>query len=232
MSNEELVFPRIRGISASLLVLTSVLFTGCQSIHTAARESNLKEVKRQLAWGANPNSRDWFTVETPLIEAAANGHADVVKLLIQSGADVNLQGEAWYGPLHRACENGHVEVAKILLENGADVNLFHHHRPIHYAVMNGNTELAEILFAYGADVSAKGNDGATPLHIAVSDRQLEMVRWLLSKGADVNARAGSDLTPLHWAAGRNNVTVGRLLLEHGADPTGVSKEFLRSCYNR
>lgn len=223
-----------RIIVLSLLILTSTVLTGCMSIHTAAREGNLKEVRRQLAWGVNVNGSHFFTRETPLIEAASNGHADVVKLLIENGADVNLKGEAWYGPLHAAAAKGHIEVVKILLENGADVNIFHHNKPLHNAAMNGHIEVAEILLAYGADINAKGTDEASPLHTAVSNNQLAMVKWLLSKGANVNPIAAYGCTPLQAAARRNNVEIGRILLEDGADPTlecngrRISDKFLKA----
>ena len=220
-------------IGISLLILTSTILTGCMSIHTAAREGNLKEVRRQLAWGANANKRNFFTRDTLLIEAADNGHVDMVKLLIENGADVNLKGEAWYGPLHAAAANGHIEVVKILLENGADVNIFHQNKPLHNAAMNGHIEVAEILLDNGADINAKGTDEAAPLHTAVSNSQLVMVKWLLSKGANVNPIGAYGCTPLHSAARRKNVEIGKILLEHGANPTlecngrRISDEFLR-----
>jgi len=221
-------------IGLSLLILTSTVLTGCMSIHTAAREGNLKEVRRQLAWGVNVNRRHFYTRDTLLIEAAANGHLDVVKLLIENGADVNLKGEAWYGPLHAAASKGYIEVVKILLENGADVNIFQQNKPLHNVAMNGHIEVAEILLAHGADINAKGTDEAAPLHTAVSNNQLAMVKWLLSKGANVNSRASYNCTALHSAARHNNVEIGKILLEHGADPTlecngrRISDEFLKA----
>ena len=133
---KKLFFNSTRIIIVSLLASVSTVLTGCMSIHTAARQGNLKDVRRQLAWGVNVNERHFFTRDTILIEAADNGHLNVVKLLIEKGADVNLKGEAWYGPLHAAAAKGHIEVVKILLENGADVNIFHQNKPLHNAAMN------------------------------------------------------------------------------------------------
>ena len=223
-----------RIITVSLLVSVSTALSGCTSIHTAAREGNLKEVRRQLAWGVNANKRHFFTRDTLLIEAADNGHMDVVKLLIENGADVNLKGEAWYGPLHAAAAKGHIEVVKILLENGADVNIFHQNKPLHYTAMNGHIEVARILLAHGADINAKGTDEAAPLHTAVSNNRLAMLKWLLSQGANVNPRAAYGCTPLHFAAFGNNVEIGKILVEQGADPAlecngrRVSDEFLKA----
>ena len=59
---------------------------------------------------------------TALHLAAANGHVDVVKVLIQNGADVNAVDEYKFTALHLAARHGHVDIAKVLIENGADVN--------------------------------------------------------------------------------------------------------------
>ena len=208
---------KMRFVSLFLLVSALISFNGCMSIQTAARRGNLKEVERQLALGVNANSRHFFTQDTPLIEAAYNGHVETVKLLIDRGADVNLKGEAWYGPLHAAAMGGHVEVVKLLLGNGADVNIFHHDKPLHYAAKNGHIEVAEMLLARGADINAKGMSEQTPLGNTVSNRQVEMVKYLLSKGADVNARANYGCTPLHRAVSGRNMELVKLLLEHGAN---------------
>ena len=56
--------------------------------------------------------------------ASNNGHAEVVKLLITNGADVNATGvgEKKMTSLIYASKNGHAEVAELLITNGADVN--------------------------------------------------------------------------------------------------------------
>ena len=207
----------VRVFSFILLATSSMFVDGCMSIQTAAHRGNLKEVERQLAWGVNVNNRHFFTRDTPLIEAAYNGHVEIVKLLIDHGADVNLKGEAWYGPLHAAAMGGHVEVVKLLLDNGADVNIFHQDKPLHFAAKNGHIEVAQILLAHGASINAKGTDEYSPLGTAVSNLQVEMVKYLLSRGADVNAGAIYGCMPLYTAVSERNVELARLLLEHGAN---------------
>jgi len=202
-----------------LLALVSLAFSGCTSIQTAARRGDRRAVERQLALGVNVNSHHFWTSETALIEAASHGHMEIVKLLVDRGADVNMKGEAWYGPLHAASAGGYVEIVELLLDHGADVNIFHHDKPLHYAAKNGHIRVAEILLARGANVNARGMDESTPLGSAVAHRRKEMAEYLLSKGADVNARANYGRTALFTCYANDDVEMGRLLLQHGADAT-------------
>jgi len=224
-------------VAMPLVIVGPLLLTGCGSIHTAARRGDVKAVERRLALGISPNSRHPLTVETPLIEAASAGHLDVVKLLVERGADVNLKGEAWYTPLHCAAYYGHLDVAKFLLEHGADITPFKaqgHNTALHSAASGGHIEMAKLFVARGVDINWKGVDEATALENAAGAGHVEMTRYLLANGADVNSRGIYGRTPLHAAAFRDKVETARILLEHGADPalecngrpvSGPSEEF-------
>jgi ankyrin repeat protein len=59
---------------------------------------------------------------TPLHQAAARGHKEVVELLIAKGADVNAKAENGVAPLHVAAGAGHKEIAELLIAKGADVD--------------------------------------------------------------------------------------------------------------
>jgi ankyrin repeat protein len=210
------------GVLAVVLLLAAAVWQlglGWGSIHAAARRGDAQAVKRRLALGLSPNGRHWLSLDTPLIEAARRGHLDTVKVLVEGGADVNRQGEAWYGPLHCAAFGGHLETVKYLLEHGASVRVFEgHDKPLNSAAQAGHIHVATVLLGRGADINAQGVDGGTPLENAVSYGQIEMVKFLVTNGAQVNARAIYGRTPLHAAAWNDDVAIGRLLLEHGADP--------------
>ncbi|OHT12473.1 hypothetical protein TRFO_17616 [Tritrichomonas foetus] len=60
---------------------------------------------------------------TPLHVAAKNGFADVAKLLIDNGADVNATDNQKQTPLHSAAEDGQDEMCELLLENGAELKV-------------------------------------------------------------------------------------------------------------
>jgi ankyrin repeat domain-containing protein 17 len=59
---------------------------------------------------------------TPLHYAACGGYADVVRVLIKAGANVEEHNENGHTPLMEAASAGHVGVAKILLDSGAGIN--------------------------------------------------------------------------------------------------------------
>jgi ankyrin repeat protein len=196
-------------VAIFLLFLASTLLTGCMSIHTAARGGNLAEIKKQLAWGANPNSKTFWYKDTPLIVAAAYGHTEVVKLLLEKGAQVNMGNEGGETALHYAARHGHTKVMRILLEHGADPKSKGTGcgTPLQWAVRGGQRQSVKTLLDYGVDINQRGTDGETALSTAASEYP-DIVSFLISLGADVNTRADNDCTPLQ-----------RLLLERGADPT-------------
>ena len=106
--------------------------------------------------------------DTPLHDAAYRGYADVVKLLLAAGADVNAKDSFGDTPLHAAAINGQADVVKLLLAAGADVNAkgWIGYTPLHHAAYDGHADVAKLLLAAGADVNARNTVGDTPLDAA------------------------------------------------------------------
>lgn len=245
MTSERKLFSKgVRILSLIMLAAGSAPITGCMSIHTAAETGNASEVKRQLAWGVNPNTGTFpwslrhslLARNKPLHFAAANGHIEVVKLLLDHGAHVSTTNEGGETPLHYATKGGHTEVMTILLDHGADVSAKGTScgTPLQWAARNGQTKAAELLLARGANVNQQGTSGWTALIDAAAHDHIDVVKLLLSRGANPKIRASYGRTALHEAASNDNVEIGRILLAHGADPTAkfngrpVSEEFLKS----
>ena len=114
---------------------------------------------------------------TPLIRAANNGDLEVVKLLLEHGADATLYMADRQTPIHavlagRASEQQALELIRVLQKAGADVNvvaLVNHEEEVrggtalHYAVRKRYKEVIKLLASYGIDLNAKDQDGLTAL---------------------------------------------------------------------
>jgi ankyrin repeat protein len=72
-----------------------------------------------LDQGADPNAKDEGTGATALYESAHLGLEEMTKLLLERGADVNLQGGKFETPLGAAKEGGHLEIVELLVKAGA-----------------------------------------------------------------------------------------------------------------
>ena len=82
-----------------------------------------KKVEHLIKEGADPNTQDnngW----TPLHEVAQRNNIEILRLLLDAGANPNVPGgDENYTPLHDAVEAGHVETIELLIERGADKKL-------------------------------------------------------------------------------------------------------------
>jgi len=153
-----------------------------KTIHKAAKEGNLAEVKRHLGKGVRIDARD-KDGRTPLMWAAR--HLEVVKYLLKKGADVNTREKYGWTPLMWAACKGNLDVVKMLLRKGADVDAKDNEgkTPLMGAAFKGNHDVVILLVAKGADVNARGNgpNGWTPLTCASYNDDLGMIEFLMAK---------------------------------------------------
>jgi uncharacterized protein len=117
----------------------------------AVRKNRIDEVRALLLKGVDVNSRDVFGDNAGLHWAASLGLAEMARLLIDNGADVNVRNEEGYTPLHWAAGEGQKELVVILIIHGADVNA-HNKRgwtPLRWAEAQSQKEIVRILVAAG-----------------------------------------------------------------------------------
>jgi ankyrin repeat protein/beta-lactamase regulating signal transducer with metallopeptidase domain len=89
------------------------------SLHQAARDGDLEQVKSLISRGADVNTMDDRLVGTPLHLAAYYAHHDVVEFLISKGADINARNKWNRTAIDEAVDQGHDEIAELLRTHGA-----------------------------------------------------------------------------------------------------------------
>ncbi len=149
------------------------------------RTGDLREVRKLLDFGINANwwaSR--YNHETALHASAQEGFADILKLLLDRGADVNASTKIGATPLMRAARNGRSEIVRVLLRSRADVQMKDSKglTALHYAAEMGRDETMKLLLQNGAAVNAKTSDGHTALQLAADRGHEGTVRLLKSHG--------------------------------------------------
>jgi ankyrin len=198
-----------------------------------SQEDGIRVAQLLLERGADMNTRR-KDQQTPLHLACYFGNVEIVRLLLDHGADPEAITEGdGEKPLHkvsygeyRSQEDG-VLVAQLLLDRSADVNTRRKDdwTPLHVASYIGNVEIIRLLLDYGADPEAiaEGDMGEKPLHQVSYGKYrshedgVHVAQLLLDRGANVNTRRNDHLTPLHVASHFGNIEIVQLLLDHGAD---------------
>jgi ankyrin repeat protein len=215
-------------------------------ICTAASIGDLGRVKEQLDQDPSLANRvsEYVTYYigsgAPLKNAAARGHVEIVKLLLERGADPNLpeEGIAPHGhALYSAVANGHYEIAKLLLEHGAYPNpeVESSADALSRALGNSDQQMIDLLCSYGAaravhllayhgDVhTAAAVFAANPaladdpdaLANAAGEGQEAFVRLMLRYQPDLPKRV---IFP-GWSVGAKTRELNELLFEHGMNPS-------------
>eukprot|EP00004_Rigifila_ramosa_P011637 TRINITY_DN2491_c0_g2_i1.p1 TRINITY_DN2491_c0_g2~~TRINITY_DN2491_c0_g2_i1.p1 ORF type:complete len:473 (-),score=102.15 TRINITY_DN2491_c0_g2_i1:636-2012(-) len=160
---------------------------------------------------------------TPLHDAAYGSKVDVVRKLLQEGADAKAKDSNGVTPLHLAAEyNPNATICELLIQHGAEVNVAATElsgiTPLHRAAQNPNPQICELLLKHGADVHQTDSQNRTALDFAARSRNPEICALLIEKGCDPNRVSQSGFTALHHAASIDpNPKILELLLQHGAD---------------
>lgn len=218
----------------------------------ASRNGDTKLAAESLANGANPNAKTSMVEEPPSFPALAfavkTGNLELVKLLVEHGADINAVALSGAPPLLFACMDGKMEMVNFLIGHGA--SLTNATASLCWAAWRGYSNIVVLLVDKGVPVDQPAGElgtpfqmaiqggfvdiarflikhgadvnkterGATPLHTAVKYGSPTTVSFLLEAGANPNARDSYSSTPLMDASSGNHVEAAKLLLEHGADP--------------
>ncbi|MDE0000636.1 MAG: ankyrin repeat domain-containing protein [Rhodospirillaceae bacterium] len=204
---------------------------GQESLHAAIERGDLATLEALTGSGADLEVRDAEGF-TPLLAAAYDREAAMVRSLVEAGSDVHarVSGSGWT-PLHAVAwglaptsdSDGLIGTVTILLSADAAIEARDgaSMTSLHAAVQNSrNSELVTALLAAGADVDPRDDAGWTPLFYAAAVGKVDAIRVLVASGADVGVRATGverGWTPLHQAANNGHETTVLELVETRAD---------------
>ncbi|KAL9702776.1 hypothetical protein quinque_006294 [Culex quinquefasciatus] len=147
---------------------------------------------------------------SPLHFATASGDLELVRTLLEFGADPNsrldetgplprlriecdeLEHFKHFRPLNFAAMRGHGEIGKVLLENGAELDIYHQLLQA-FKTNDCHDAVRDVLIQIDPDyrqavINGQDPDYGSPLHYATASGDLKLVRTLLELGADPNSR--------------------------------------------
>lgn len=191
------------------------------TIHDACRKGDLEAVRQMVASDPSLVDTDDEHSWRPIFHAALERHAEVVRFLIESGAD--LAAHDGY-VLHYAGEvPDNKAIVTLLVMHGA---LDPHVRPtddqsrqLLAALFMGDTHRVRALLERHSDLATRPDGrGDCPIHHAARHGDTEIVQLLIEHGANVNATNERGHTVLYCAGGHGHLKTVRLILKNGADP--------------
>ncbi|RLN87526.1 hypothetical protein BBJ28_00024585 [Nothophytophthora sp. Chile5] len=151
--------------------------------------------------------------------AARYDNVDVVRYLVDAGADKEAKRTDGKTVLMWAACKDNVDMVRYLVDAGADKEAKDTHgwTALMLAATYGHPDMVRCLVDAGADKEAKDTDGQPALMLAARHGKLDVVRYLVDAGADKEAKDTDGETALIYSARYDNVDVVRYLIDAGAD---------------
>ena len=163
-------------------------------------------------------SSHWIN-HTALTLAIERGYIEIAKLLIDKGANINIQNREGHTALMLASIEGHIEIAKLLIDKGANINIQNRegHTALMLASIEGHTEIAKLLIDKGANINIQNREDHTALMLASIKSHTEIAKLLIDKGAGINIQNREGHTALMLATIEGHTEIVELLIDKRAD---------------
>jgi ankyrin repeat protein len=167
--------------------------------------------------------------QSPLYHACATGHSEIVKLLLENGADINSTRNCEEGPtpLHAAIRGGHLDVVNVLLDSNVNINhdiRYQYYNPIVFlllgslsprplalAAKHGHVDIVKRLLEHGAEFYPPDSCRVSPWYLAAEAGHTEVMKLLLNNAP--NQFIHFPVSPMCIAAENGHCDIVKLLIE-------------------
>ncbi|XP_015735753.1 caskin-2 isoform X4 [Coturnix japonica] len=197
---------------------------GVQKLVAKIKASKSKLLGSAKRLNVNYQDADGFSA---LHHAALGGSLDLISLLLEAQATVDIKDSNGMRPLHYAAWQGRVEPVRVLLRAAASVNMasLDGQIPLHLSAQYGHYEVSEMLLQHQSNPCIMDNSGKTPLDLACEFGRLKVAQLLLNShlcvalldGQSKDATDPNYTTPLHLAAKNGHKEIIRQLLKAGIE---------------
>ena len=176
----------------------ALTFNGNQALYDAMHDRDLNRMRALLDGGASANSRsvglranilpsDYgrpvYHPYPPLVTAIDMGRVDMVRLLLDKGADPNWRGKVRGAtPLMIAARNGQAPAVQVLIERGVDPNQKDNNGWTALFYGASHVEVVEVLLARGADIHVTAKDGRTAMEHSIKPEAIAVLKQAGAKG--------------------------------------------------
>ncbi|KAF3291558.1 hypothetical protein TWF970_000772 [Orbilia oligospora] len=155
---------------------------------------------------------------TALLFAAEEGYEDIVRVLIDSGANPEAKNSSGEAAISLAIGNGHESIVQMLIGIGVNLEVKDHRgqTPLFIAARNRSDSIFRRLMESKSDIEVANTEGKTALMAAAEWGHEMIAEMLIKSGASVEVRDKNGDTPLIAAAGRGYEVIAELLIKSGA----------------
>lgn len=203
----------------TILILLTISGLRSQTIHEVSKEGDLVRLEEIIRKDPQLiNSVDSFG-RTPLHWASRGVHFEILKYLLDEGADPNIRDKNMIAPIVSIVARNHGKALMYMLLKGAEIDIKDREKetPLHIASAYGMSDMVNILIQNGAPLEIRNAYERTPLLLAAREAgDLETIKCLVDNGAEIDTRDNSNNSPLILAAWRGYEEVVDYLIDKGA----------------
>jgi len=172
-------------------VNTKHTMKGCPLLNFACRYEHIDIINYLLINNANVNIAGNPPYEYPLHEAAFANNEKALKILLDFGANINIENLYGWTSLHIAACRGYLNIVQTIIKAGGDVNYLDHdgRSPLFFASHYHKIETVKILIENSAKVNIKDVHGCSPLHYAMRKKgNIKIIKLLVENGVDFQSQ--------------------------------------------